>query len=100
MYIVISLTHRFEPVHIPDEEGDIEERHKSVKELELQIKDDHRLEWEENCLLGRLVQAGNDEFAPRFYLFVKGIAIVSHIREQLTETSLMIKWFSYVSCRR
>ena len=44
MYIVISLTHRFEPVHIPDEEGDIEERHKSVKELELQIKDDHRLE--------------------------------------------------------
>lgn len=43
MYL-ISSTHRFEPVHIPDEEGDIEERHESVKELELQIKDDHRLE--------------------------------------------------------
>jgi len=31
------ITHRFEPVHVPDEEGDVEERHEGVKELELKI---------------------------------------------------------------
>lgn len=34
-------THRFEPVHVPDEEGDVKERHKGVKELELQVNDEY-----------------------------------------------------------
>lgn len=32
-------THRFEPVHIPDEESNVEKRHEGVKELKLQVKD-------------------------------------------------------------